>query len=103
MERFRETKKRNIEEKLIEEKKRQRRSGSETIQFLREQSESYAALRQNELELEREKLAREKQKQDDFKEMMAQQMAQQQKPMSQFQMMFMQENSLLLSILEKVV
>ncbi|CAB3981619.1 Hypothetical predicted protein [Paramuricea clavata] len=101
MERFGETKKRKIDEGEIEEKKRKRRSGSDTLQFVMEQSENEMNTREKELVLEKEKQTREEQRHNDFKEMMAQQMAQQQQQMAQFQMMFMQQNNLMLSILEK--
>ncbi|XP_028403423.1 histone-lysine N-methyltransferase, H3 lysine-79 specific-like [Dendronephthya gigantea] len=102
MEKFGETKKRKIDEGEIEEKKRRRRrSGSDTLQFIREQSENEMKIRERELELEKEKQNREQEKHNEFKEMMAQQMAQQQQQMAQFQMMFMQQNNLMLSILEK--
>ncbi|CAB4041207.1 Hypothetical predicted protein [Paramuricea clavata] len=93
MERFEETKKGEIEEK-----KRKRRSGSDTLQFIMEQSENEMNMRGRELALEKEKQTRKEQKHNDFKEM-ALQMAQQQ--VAQFQMMFMQQNNLMLSILEK--
>ena len=102
MERFGETKKRKIDEGEIEEKKRRRRrSGSDTLQFIMEQSENEMNMRGRELAIEKEKQTREEQRHNDFKEMMAQQMAQQQQQMAQFQMMFMQQNNLMLSMLEK--
>jgi hypothetical protein len=102
MERFGETKKRKIDEGEIEEKKRKRRrSGSDTLQFIMEQSENEMNMRGRELAIEKDKQTREEERHNDFKEMMAQQMAQQQQQMAQFQMMFMQQNNLMLSMLEK--
>ena len=59
-----------------------------------EQSENEMNMRGRELALEKEKQTRKEQKHNDFKEMAQQQMA-------QFQIMFMQQNNLMLSILEK--
>ena len=64
MERFGETKKRKIDEgERVEDKRKRRRSRSDTIEFLKCQSE----LKERELELEIEKQARDEQRHDDWK------------------------------------
>ena len=77
MERLSQTKRRKVDEGEETEKKRnRRRSGNDTVEFLREQSENDFYLREQELAFLKEKQEKEERKHDDWKEMMAQQMAQ---------------------------
>ena len=85
MEKLGKTKRRKGAEGEIEEKKRkQRRSGSETIASLKEQIAHEMMVREKELEVEKEKQAKEEQRHKDWKDIMTQQMAQQQQHMGQF-------------------
>ena len=98
MERFGETKSRKVDEgELVEKKRKRRRMGSDTVEFLKYQSE----LRERELELERGKQEKEEKRHNEWKDLMVQQMAQQQEQIASFQMMMMQQNNLLLQMLEK--
>ena len=103
MERLGETKRRKETEEEVEEKKRKRRrSGSETLAFLKEHTSHEMMVREKELEMEKEKQVKEEQRHKDWKDIVAQQMAQQQQQMGQFQMMMVQQNNLLLSMIEKM-
>ena len=91
MERFGETKSRKVDEgELVEKKRKRRRTGSDTVEFLKYQSE-----------LERVEQEKEEKRHNEWKDLMAQQMAQQQEQIASFQMMMMQQNNLLLQMLEK--
>lgn len=69
MERFGETKSRKIDEgELVEKKRKQRRSGSDTVEFWKYQSE----LRERELELERGKQEKEEKRHNEWKNLMEQ-------------------------------
>lgn len=103
MERLGETNKRKVDEgEAIEKKRRPRRSGSDTITFLRELKENEMLIREKESELEKEKQTKEEQRHNDWKDMMAKQMGKQQQQMGQFQMMMAQQNNLMMSMIEKL-
>ena len=61
MERLRETRKRQVneEEEVVELKRSRRGSGSETIEFLREETNAENAIRMRKLEIKRERQERE--------------------------------------------
>ena len=59
-------------------------------------------VREKEMEMEKEKLTKKEQRHKDWKEIVSQQIAQQQQQMGQFQMIMVQQNNLLLSMIEKM-
>ena len=59
-------------------------------------------VREKEMEMEKEKLTKKEQRHKDWKDIVSQQLAQQQQQMGQFQMIMVQQNNLLLSMIEKM-
>ena len=74
--------------------KKQRSTGSETVQFLKEKNEKELKMRQSELELQREMQENERKRHDALMQMLIQQ--QQHQMQQQFQMMITQQANLVL-------
>ena len=87
-------------------KAKERSSGSDTLNFLREKNEQVQEMQKQELELKRQQLEVESKKQENFMQMMLNQQQQQQRQLQNFQAMMSvqskQQNDLMLALVSKL-
>ncbi|CAH3185724.1 unnamed protein product, partial [Porites lobata] len=109
MEKLGETQKRAVEEGEQDCQKKKRRSGNDTIEYLREKSESDKVLKEEELSLKRKQQELEEKKltsfldqQKSMMQLMQEQQQQQQVQTNNIQMMMMQQSQAFMAVLDKL-